>query len=92
MRIEDDGSAAVLIRDDDAIVLAHPTNIAFRGSTAFCANLGPLAPDRDRARPLTGRSRHAADGRLRTAIEAGRVTSSPWGPRPLPGKTPSLEM
>jgi gluconolactonase len=40
MRIEGDGSAAVLIRDDDAIVLAHPTNIAFRGSTAFCANLG----------------------------------------------------
>lgn len=40
MRIEDDGSVAVLIRDDDAIVLAHPTNIAFRDSTAFCANLG----------------------------------------------------
>jgi gluconolactonase len=40
MRIEADGSAAVLIRDDDAIVLAHPTNVAFRGSTAFCANLG----------------------------------------------------
>ena len=30
----------MLIRDDDAILLAHPTNIAFRGSTAFCANLG----------------------------------------------------
>jgi gluconolactonase len=36
----DDGRASVLVRDDDAIVLAHPTNIAFHGSTAFCANLG----------------------------------------------------
>jgi sugar lactone lactonase YvrE len=36
----DDGQASVLIRDDDAMVLAHPTNVAFRGSTAFCANLG----------------------------------------------------
>jgi sugar lactone lactonase YvrE len=40
VRIDPGGSAAVLVRDDDAIVLAHPTNIAFRGSTAFCANLG----------------------------------------------------
>jgi sugar lactone lactonase YvrE len=40
IRIDDDGLASVLIRDDDAIVLAHPTNLAFRGSTAFCANLG----------------------------------------------------
>jgi len=40
MRIEGDGTAVVLIRDDDAIVLGHPTNIAFRGSTAFCSNLG----------------------------------------------------
>jgi gluconolactonase len=40
MRVDGDGDASVLIRDDDAIVLAHPTNIAFRGSTAFCANLG----------------------------------------------------
>jgi sugar lactone lactonase YvrE len=40
MRIDDHGTASVLIRDDDAIVLAHPTNIAFRGTTAFCANLG----------------------------------------------------
>jgi hypothetical protein len=30
----------VLIHDNDAILLPHPTNIAFRGSTAFCANLG----------------------------------------------------
>jgi gluconolactonase len=40
VRVDDDGSASVLIRDDDAILLAHPTNIAFRGSTLFCANLG----------------------------------------------------
>jgi sugar lactone lactonase YvrE len=40
IRVEDDGRASVLIRDDDAIVLAHPTNIAFRDTTAFCANLG----------------------------------------------------
>ena len=40
VRIDKAGGPAVLIRDDDAIVLAHPTNIAFRGSTAFCANLG----------------------------------------------------
>jgi gluconolactonase len=40
MRVEPDGTPLVLIRDDDAIVLGHPTNIAFRGSTAFCSNLG----------------------------------------------------
>ena len=40
IRIDADGTPTVLIRDDDAIVLAHPTNIAFRDSTAFCANLG----------------------------------------------------
>ncbi len=40
IRIDDGGGVSVLVRDDDAIVLAHPTNIAFRGSTAFCANLG----------------------------------------------------
>lgn len=40
VRIDAAGTPAVLIRDDDAIILAHPTNIAFRGSTAFCANLG----------------------------------------------------
>jgi sugar lactone lactonase YvrE len=40
VRINPRGEADVLIRDDDAIVLAHPTNIAFRGSTAFCSNLG----------------------------------------------------
>ena len=40
VRVDDDGHASVLIRDDDAMVLAHPTNIAFRDSTAFCANLG----------------------------------------------------
>lgn len=40
MRVNADGSASILIRDDDAMVLAHPTNIAFRGATLFCANLG----------------------------------------------------
>jgi sugar lactone lactonase YvrE len=40
MRIDEHGEPQVVIRDDDAIVLGHPTNIAFRGSTAFCANLG----------------------------------------------------
>jgi sugar lactone lactonase YvrE len=40
MRIGAGGEPAVLVRDDDAMVLAHPTNIAFRGQTAFCANLG----------------------------------------------------
>jgi sugar lactone lactonase YvrE len=40
MRIDGTGHASVLIRDDDAIMLAHPTNIAFRDTTAFCANLG----------------------------------------------------
>jgi sugar lactone lactonase YvrE len=40
VRLDDDGHASVLIRDDDAILLAHPTNIAFRDTTAFCANLG----------------------------------------------------
>ena len=40
MRIEADGEPVVVVRDDDAMVLAHPTNIAFRGRTAFLANLG----------------------------------------------------
>jgi sugar lactone lactonase YvrE len=40
VRIDGAGKPMVLIRDDDAIMLAHPTNIAFRNSTAFCANLG----------------------------------------------------
>jgi sugar lactone lactonase YvrE len=40
MRIEADGEPVILVRDDDAMVLAHPTNIAFREQTAFLANLG----------------------------------------------------
>jgi sugar lactone lactonase YvrE len=40
IRIEADGKPLILVRDDDAMVLAHPTNIAFRGRTAFLANLG----------------------------------------------------
>ena len=35
-----DGTSSVVIRDDNSMLLDHPTNIAFRGSTAFCANLG----------------------------------------------------
>ena len=40
LRVDRARRATVLVRDDDAMVLAHPTNIAFRGRTAFCANLG----------------------------------------------------
>lgn len=40
MRIEATGEPVIVVRDDDAMVLAHPTNIAFRGRTAFLANLG----------------------------------------------------
>ena len=40
MRIEAGGEPAIVVLDDDAMVLAHPTNIAFRGQTAFTANLG----------------------------------------------------
>jgi sugar lactone lactonase YvrE len=40
VRIDGAGRPTLLVRDDDAMVLAHPTNLAFRGSTAFCANLG----------------------------------------------------
>jgi gluconolactonase len=40
MRVSDRGVPEILVGDDDAMVLAHPTNIAFRGRTAFCANLG----------------------------------------------------
>jgi sugar lactone lactonase YvrE len=40
MRVEAGGEPVIVVRDDDAMVLAHPTNIAFRGTTAFLANLG----------------------------------------------------
>jgi gluconolactonase len=40
VRVDTDGSSSVVIRDDNSMLLDHPTNIAFRGSTAFCANLG----------------------------------------------------
>ena len=40
MRVSERREPEILVRDDDAMVLAHPTNIAFRGQTAFCANLG----------------------------------------------------
>lgn len=40
MRVDDGGDARVLIRDDTAHTLAHPTNADFRGPTLFTANLG----------------------------------------------------
>lgn len=40
LRVAAGGKVEVVARDDDAMTLAHPTNIAFRGGTAFCANLG----------------------------------------------------
>jgi sugar lactone lactonase YvrE len=40
MRVDPDGVARVLVADPDAHLLCHPTNLAFRGSTLFAANLG----------------------------------------------------
>lgn len=40
LRIARDGRVDVLYRDVTAHTLAHPTNIAFRGTTLFTANLG----------------------------------------------------
>lgn len=40
LRVTSDREVELIALDDDAMTLAHPTNIAFRGSTAFCANLG----------------------------------------------------
>jgi gluconolactonase len=39
-RISPDASAARFIRDEEAHTLCHPTNLAFRDSTLFTANLG----------------------------------------------------
>jgi gluconolactonase len=40
LRVSVDREVEVIVRDDDAMTLAHPTNIAFHGQTGFCANLG----------------------------------------------------
>jgi sugar lactone lactonase YvrE len=40
LRIDPAGRVATLFRDETAHTLAHPTNLAFRGSTMFTANLG----------------------------------------------------
>ena len=40
LRIGHDGRVATLFRDVTAHILAHPTNLAFRGTTMFTANLG----------------------------------------------------
>jgi gluconolactonase len=40
LRVDESGDAVVLVRDDDVHILAHPTNLSFRGSTLFTANLG----------------------------------------------------
>jgi sugar lactone lactonase YvrE len=40
LRIDPTGRVATLFRDPTAHVLAHPTNLAFRGTTMFTANLG----------------------------------------------------
>ena len=40
LRIDPDGTVRVLWHDVTAHTLAHPTNLAFRGTTMFTANLG----------------------------------------------------
>jgi sugar lactone lactonase YvrE len=40
LRIDPGGSVELLYREISAHTLAHPTNLAFRGSTMFTANLG----------------------------------------------------
>jgi gluconolactonase len=40
VRVDPDGSVQVLYRDWEAHTLAHPTNLAFRGTDLFTANLG----------------------------------------------------
>ena len=40
LRIDPKGSVEVLFRELSAHLLAHPTNLAFRGTTMFTANLG----------------------------------------------------
>ena len=40
LRVDAGGRSALLYREASAHTLAHPTNVAFRGSTMFTANLG----------------------------------------------------
>jgi sugar lactone lactonase YvrE len=40
LRIDPDGRVDVLWHDVTAHTLAHPTNVAFRGTTMFTSNLG----------------------------------------------------
>jgi gluconolactonase len=40
LRLEPDGSVSTVLADPTAHLLCHPTNIAFRGSSLFAANLG----------------------------------------------------
>ena len=40
MRVAPDGMVECLIRDQEAHLLCHPTNVAFRDNVLFAANLG----------------------------------------------------
>ena len=40
LRIELDGTVSVLLHDEQAHLLCHPTNVAFRGTELIAANLG----------------------------------------------------
>ncbi|TCO55888.1 SMP-30/gluconolactonase/LRE family protein [Actinocrispum wychmicini] len=40
LRVQPDGTVATVLADPTAHLLCHPTNIAFRGTTLFAANLG----------------------------------------------------
>jgi hypothetical protein len=40
LRVAPDGTVACLIRDEEAHLLCHPTNLAFRGNVLFTTNLG----------------------------------------------------
>ncbi|MDL4819154.1 SMP-30/gluconolactonase/LRE family protein [Actinomadura opuntiae] len=40
LRLTPDGRRETVVRDPTAHLLCHPTNLAFRGTTAFVANLG----------------------------------------------------
>jgi len=40
LRIDRDGSVQCVLADPEAHLLCHPTNVAFRDSTLFAANLG----------------------------------------------------
>jgi len=40
LRVTPDGTVECLIRDEEAHLLCHPTNLAFRGNVLFTTNLG----------------------------------------------------